>query len=213
MAGPEHTRLSDLTWRNMMHPKKRCHKGENNKRATRMCTRHPGGHNLAKLIRAPSNESVRPECAWSGTLTRRDMARLPKRSPSPKTCLPERTHMGENGKRATRTCIRHPGDHNLSNLTQVPSAQTTRPEQTPSLDATRRARPEWKHMGANGKRAAQTCTRHPGSHKLENMTSAPSGQMARPERTPSTGATWGAQPNGHTWEQRENGLPEHAQGT
>ena len=38
-----------------------------------MCTKHPGGHNLAKLIRAPSNEIAQPECAWSGDLTRGDM--------------------------------------------------------------------------------------------------------------------------------------------
>ena len=40
-----------------------CHKGENNKRAARTCTRHPHSQNLAKLIQVPSNKTARPEHA------------------------------------------------------------------------------------------------------------------------------------------------------
>ena len=50
----------------------------------------------------------------------------------------ERTHMGANGKRAARTCTRHPGSHNLANLTRAPSDQTARPGRTPSPDTTKR---------------------------------------------------------------------------
>ena len=64
---PEHTWSGNLTRRDMVHPTEWCHKGENDKRATRTCTRHPGGHNLAKLIRAPSNEAARRKRARSGT--------------------------------------------------------------------------------------------------------------------------------------------------
>ena len=45
--------------------------GANGKRAARTCTRHPGGHNLANLIRAPSAQTTRPERLWPGALTRR----------------------------------------------------------------------------------------------------------------------------------------------
>ena len=172
--------------------------------------------------------------------------------------------MGENGKRATRTCTRHPGVHNLANMTRAPSGQTTRPdpngrprparppERTPSCRTTKRTdpngrrrparpndptrtdaltrhdrttRPERTHMGANGKRAARTCTRHPGGHNLANLTRAPSGQTTPPERTTSPGTpartdaltrhdrTTRPDPNGRTWDQTANGPPGRAQGT
>ena len=54
---PERAWLGNLTRRDMAHLNERCHKGENDKRATQTsCTRHPGSHNLEKLIQAPSNE-------------------------------------------------------------------------------------------------------------------------------------------------------------
>ena len=40
------------------HPTERCHKGANGNWAARTCIRHLGGHNLAKLIWAPSNETA-----------------------------------------------------------------------------------------------------------------------------------------------------------
>ena len=145
-------------------------------------------------------------------LTRHDTARPP-----------ERTHMGANGKRPARTCTRHPGGRNLANLTRAPSGQTNPPERktspgTPTrTDALTRhdtARPPKRtHMGANGKRAARTCTNHPGGHNLANLTRAPSGHTTRPERTPSPGTTRRARPNGRTWEQTANGPPGRAQGT
>ena len=55
--------------------------GENGKWAARTCTRHPGGHNLAKLIQAPSNETILPERARSGDLTRQDTARPDRTMP------------------------------------------------------------------------------------------------------------------------------------
>ena len=39
----------------------RRHKGSTRKWATRMCTGHPCGHNLANLIWPPSNEMTRPD--------------------------------------------------------------------------------------------------------------------------------------------------------
>ena len=69
LTRPELAESGDLTRRDTTHPNEQCHKGENGKRATQMCTRHPGGHKLAKLIRAPSNEIVQPEHAWFGALT------------------------------------------------------------------------------------------------------------------------------------------------
>ena len=68
-------RTDALIWHDIVCPPERMLMGENGKWATRTCTRHPGGHNLAKLIRAPLNETTRPECAWSADLTRCDTAR------------------------------------------------------------------------------------------------------------------------------------------
>ena len=72
----ERARLGDLTWHDTTHPTERCHKGENEKRAARTCIRHAGGHNLAKLMCAPSNEMARPDLnapnwATSHSATRR----------------------------------------------------------------------------------------------------------------------------------------------
>ena len=63
------TQLGDLTRRDMTRLIEQiCHKGANRKWAARTCTRHPSGHNLAKLIRAPSNETTQPKRARSGDL-------------------------------------------------------------------------------------------------------------------------------------------------
>ena len=67
----ERARSGDLTRHETARPIEQCHKGDNGKRATPTCTRHPVGHNLAKLISAPSNEMDRPKRARLGDLTRR----------------------------------------------------------------------------------------------------------------------------------------------
>ena len=90
LTQPKCTRSSNLTWRGTTHPTKQCHKGENGKWAARTCTRHLGDHNLEKLIRAPSNETTRPEHARSGDLPWRETAH-----PT------ERFHKGENDKWVT----------------------------------------------------------------------------------------------------------------
>ena len=91
MTRPECAWSGVLTRRNTTRPNERFHKGENGKWAARTCTRHPDGHNLAKLIWAPSNETTRPERARSGNLTRHDTTHLTER-----IC-----HKGENIKWAT----------------------------------------------------------------------------------------------------------------
>ena len=122
----ERARLGDLAQRDMVHPIERCHKGENGKQATQTCTRHPGGHNLAKLIWAPSNEMAQLERTQLDDLTRPDTTRLTER-----IC-----HKGANRKWAARTCIRHPGSHKLAKLIQAPSNKTTRLERAQSGDLT-----------------------------------------------------------------------------
>ena len=52
------------------------------------------------------NGLTRPERARSGGLTWRNRAHLN-----------EQCHKGENGKRAARTCTRHPGGYSLANVT------------------------------------------------------------------------------------------------
>ena len=141
-----------------------------------------GGHNLTKLIRAPSNEMDRPECAWSGDLTHCDTA-----------CPNEQCHMGENSKWATQTCTRHLGGHNLEKLIWVPSNKTTRLERAQSGDLPRHdmARPtERCHKGENGKWATQTCTRHLGGHNLAKLIRVPLNETARTECTQSGDLTW-----------------------
>ena len=147
-----------------------------------MCTSHSGGHNLAKLIQVPSNETTQPECAWSGALTRRDTAR-----PT------ERCHKGENGKRAARTCTRHPGSHNLEKLIWAPSNETTQTERTHSGDLTwldTTCTTERCHKGENGKWAARICTRHTDIHNLTKMIRAPLKETTRTERVRSGDLTW-----------------------
>ena len=159
----------------------RCHKGANRKWATQMCTRHLGGHNLAKLIRVPSNETAQPERTRSGDLTRRDTTRST-----------ERCHKGANDKRASRTCTRHTGGHNLAKLIRVPSKETTRPQRSRLGELTRdnMAHPtEQCHMGKNGKWASRTCTRHPSGHNLAKLIWAPSNEMIQPERVWSSDLT------------------------
>ena len=139
-----------------------------------MCIRHLGGHNLAKLIRAPSNEMAQPECTRSGDLTRCDTARLTKRC-----------HKGENGKWAARTCTRHPSGHKLEKLIWAPSNKTTRTKHARLGDLTRRdtVYPNKRcHKGSNGKRATRTRTRHPSGHNLAKPIQVPSNETARPER-------------------------------
>ena len=56
------------------------------------------------------------------------------------------------------------------------------PTRTDALTRCHTARPtEQTHMGANGKRVARTCTRHPGGRNLANLIRAPSAQTTRPE--------------------------------
>ena len=62
-------RSSDLTRCDMARPTEPCLKGENGKWATRTCTRHPGGHNLAKLIWVPLNETTQPDSDVPGRAT------------------------------------------------------------------------------------------------------------------------------------------------
>ena len=66
---PECTRSIDLTRCDTACPTERCHKGENSKWATQTCTRDPGGHNLAKLIWALSNEMAQPDLNVPGRAT------------------------------------------------------------------------------------------------------------------------------------------------
>ena len=120
------TDTGDLTRRDTAHPTERCHKGENDKRVTRTCTRHSGGHNLAKLIWVSSNKTARPKHARSGELARCDT-----------TCPTERCHKGENNKQATQMCTRHPGSHNLAKLIWAPSNETARIECAQLGDLTR----------------------------------------------------------------------------
>ena len=155
-----------------MHPTKRCHKGENGKRATRTCTRHSGGHNLAKLIRAPANKTTQPECAWLGDLTWHDM-----------TCPTERCeNKRENKQWVSRTWTWHLSGDNLSKVIRAPSNETTQPEHAWLGDMITRCdmtRPtERFHMGANGKQAARTCTMHSGGHNLAKLIRVPSNKMA-----------------------------------
>jgi len=124
-------------------PTKRMHKGENRKQPAWTCTRHWCGHNLANLIRAPSNEMTRPKLVSSGTLPRRDTLRPTKW-----------THKGENGKRPTQTCIRHPCGHNLANLIWAPS-QGTMPSARPN-ERIREKKENGPHECAQGTRAVTT---------------------------------------------------------
>ena len=165
----------------MAHSTERCHKGVNDKRAAQMCTRHLGGHNLTKLIRAPSNETARLDRAWSGALTRCNTAH-----PT------EQCHKGENGKWATQMSTRHSGGHHLAKLIWAPSNEMPRPEHTRLGDLTRRDKArltERCHKGANRKWATQMCTRHPGNHNLTKLIRVPSNKMARPERARSDDLT------------------------
>ena len=124
-------------------------------------------------------------------------------------------------------------------MTRAPSQQTARPDpngrrrtkrpdpngrpRTKRPDPTGRphtARPtERWHKRANGKRAARTCTRHPGGHNLAKMIRAPSHETARPGALARNGPTRTgaltrrARPNDGTREQTAKGPPERAQGT
>ena len=132
--------------------------------------------------------------------------------------------MGANGKRAARSCTRHPGGHNLSKSDTV-ALRPNDPTRTDDLTwhAHPNGRPHPARHGAptrtvahGSKRAARTCTRHPGSHNLANMTRAPSGQTTRPdpnerprtarppERTPSCRTTKRHDPNGRPHPARPN---------
>ena len=71
------------------------------------------------------NGPTRPECAWSGDLTRCDM-----------THPNERCHKGANGKRATQMCTRHSGGQNLAKLIREPSNEMARLERVWSGDLT-----------------------------------------------------------------------------
>ena len=183
----------------------------------------------ANLISAPSDKTRRPERPRPCALTRGDT-----KGPA------ERTHIRANGKRAARTCTRHPGGHNLANLTRAPSDRTARPGRTPSPGTTKRPNPnERPHRGqhdaptrtdAHGsKRQTGRPDVHkaPGRSQLSKYGTGALGpndptrtddftrhdQTTRPERTPSPGATRRAHPNRRTWEQTANGPPGRAQGT
>ena len=66
---PEHARSGDLTQRDTSCPTERRHKGANGKWVAQTCTRHPSGHNLEKMIRAPSNETTQPDPNAPGRAT------------------------------------------------------------------------------------------------------------------------------------------------
>jgi len=170
---PELISSGALPRRNALRPLEQTHKGENNKWLAQTCTRHPCGHNLENLIRAPSNETTQPELVSSGALPRRNALR-----PT------ERTHKGENGKWPAQTCTRHLCKHNLESLIQAPSNETTWPELILVATIPRRnaLRPtEWTHQGKNSKWPTRTLTRHLCGHNLENLIQVPSNETTRPE--------------------------------
>jgi hypothetical protein len=79
------------------------------------------------------------------------------------------------------------------------------------------ARPERRHKGASGKRAARTCIRHTGGHHLAFLALPRVPEHPRtarphpPER--NLGFPWVHDPNEGTRERRANGSREHAEGT
>ena len=131
--------------------------------------------------------SVRPHPGRHGAPPRTDAHGSKRQTGRPDVHkAPGRSQLSKYGTRAL-------GPNDPTRTNALTRGDTTRP-------------PKRTHMGENGKRAAQTCTRHP-------VTRAPSDQTARPGRTPSPGATRPARPNGRTWEQTANGSLGRAQGT
>jgi hypothetical protein len=114
---------------------KRSHKGDSGKRAARSCTKPTPLHNLAFFIRprvpwvpshdttrhdrpdpfarAPTHDTSRPARTKFGV----SMGARPERNFGVSVgARPERRHEGASGKRATRTCRRHTGGHDLAFL-------------------------------------------------------------------------------------------------
>ena len=126
-----------------------------------MCKRHTCNHNLANLIRPPSNETTRTDPNVFGQ--------------APLHGTPDLTKA--QGRKKQMNCMNVHKAPMWSQLSKFDTAALKRndPTRTRLVGRPDMVHPnKQRHKGENGKWTARTCKRHPCGHNLENLIRSPS---------------------------------------